>query len=152
MCQECEERLVYDKAGTPKLLANLSNQDHIAWVRHGKKLRVLPRPSLLFDAWWGKLHVYLWQPATWGHTLVAVASLWPISIVPHLQRELKYASYMQHWWVAGCAWPRSLVPVLGRPHHHQICQIPPDPERLAMEGKSNSRKQNFAGFLFCFFF
>lgn len=37
MCQECEERLVYDKVGTPKLLANLSNQDHIAGVRLGKK-------------------------------------------------------------------------------------------------------------------
>lgn len=61
MCQECEERLVYDKVGTPKLLANLSNQDHIAGVRLGKKLRVLPRPSLsvfLLVAWQGRLHVY----------------------------------------------------------------------------------------------
>lgn len=46
MCQECEERLVYDKAGTPKLLANLSNQDHIAGVGHGEQLRVLPRLRL----------------------------------------------------------------------------------------------------------
>lgn len=66
-------------------------------------------------------------------------------LLPHLPRELKYASYAQHWRDDRCAWQRWLALVLGRPHYHQICQIPPDPESLEMEGKLCSREQLFAG-------
>lgn len=43
--KECEEILVFDSIRTLKLLANLSNQDHIVGVKHSVNLRILSRPG-----------------------------------------------------------------------------------------------------------
>lgn len=48
MQKGCEEILVFDSDCRPKLLANLSNQDHIVRVGHGMNLRILSRPDPLF--------------------------------------------------------------------------------------------------------
>lgn len=47
ICEECEEIIVYD-VRMPKLLANMSNQDHIVRVNHGMKMRIISRPGLYF--------------------------------------------------------------------------------------------------------
>lgn len=47
ICEECEEIIVYD-VRTPKLLANMSNQDHIVRVNQGMKMRIISRPGLYF--------------------------------------------------------------------------------------------------------
>lgn len=51
MQKGCEEILVFDSDCRPKLLANLSNQDHIVRVGHGMNLRILSRPDPLFFFW-----------------------------------------------------------------------------------------------------
>lgn len=47
ICEECEEIIVYD-VRMPKLLAYMSNQDHIVRVNHGMKMRIISRPGLYF--------------------------------------------------------------------------------------------------------